>query len=266
MKKRIVVISDLHCGHRVGLTPPEYQWICDKRTGHIWQKFAKIQKECWAWYVKKVHELQPVDVLVCNGDALDGRGERSGGVELITGDRNEQIKIAEECIKIWNPANVVMVRGTPYHTGEVESYEDLIAQQLGCKIGDHEWINVNGIIYDFKHFVGSSSVPHTRKTAISRDQLWNQLWADADLQPDADWVVRSHVHYCEGGWHFVGTKEKQGLTTPALQAMGTRFGARRCSGTICFGLIHWDVEENGTWKFAKHIALIRSQRAQALVF
>lgn len=263
--KKLVCISDLHCGHRVGLTPPEYQWI-NKRSDHIWRKFGTVQKQTWDWYARKVEEIGRPDILVVNADCIDGRGERSGGVELITGDRNEQAKIAMQCIKLWNPKAIVMTRGTAYHTGDIESWEDIIAYQLGCKIGDHEWLEINGVVFDFKHHCGSSSVPYGRKTAVGREQLWNDLWADARLQPRADWIVRSHVHYCEGGFKFRGDKEIWAITTPALQAMGTRYGATRCSGTVDFGLISWDIDEKGVRDWHRHIAYIPGQVARALKF
>lgn len=268
--KRLICIADPHCGHRVGLCPPKYQWQVKHDKGHIWNKFARIQKECWKWYEGKVKELMPADILVLNGDAIDGRGERSGGVELITGDRNEQVRMAAECIEIWQPKQIVITRGTPYHTGEIESWEDVLADFLKgknykVKIGDHEWIDVNGVVFDFKHFVGASVVPYGRKTTLSRDVVWNELWAEAKLQPRADWIIRSHVHYCEGGFTFRGSRQINALITPALQAMGTRHGARKMSGLVDFGLVEWNISEEGNVEWQPHIAEVRSQAAKALV-
>jgi len=274
---RIVCISDLHCGHRTGLTPPSYQRLTKRLSNytdnlgitydksHIWDKFYRIENECYSWYENKVKKHYAPDLLVINGDAIDGSSERSGGVELITSDRNEQIEMAIECIEIWGAQNIVMVRGTPYHVGDKESWEDIIDREINCKIGEHEWVERDGIVFDFKHYVGSSSVPYGRKTAVNRDQICNLIWAEAELQPLADWIIRSHVHYSEGGYKQIGAKEIWAITTPALQGMGTRYGARLCSGLIDFGFVGWDIDD-GRVNFWKEILFVQSQKAQTLKF
>ena len=40
-KKKIVAMADLHCGHRVGLTPPKWQGR------NVNPKYNRIQKELW---------------------------------------------------------------------------------------------------------------------------------------------------------------------------------------------------------------------------
>jgi len=264
--KRLVVISDLHAGHRVGLTPPDYQWKANKNAEHGVYKCAKIQRACWKWYKEAMLALRPIDVLVVNGDAIDGRGERSGGVELITGDRRHQADMAAEAILLAGAKQVVMVRGTPYHTGQKEDWEDVIARKVrACKIGNHEWVNINGIVFDFKHKIGRSTIPHGQFTPQARDWLWNALWAEAGFQPKADWLIRSHVHYARdcGGWS--GDRRWVALTTPALQAMGTRYGARECSNLVDYGFNSWDITPNGSVTWQPKIAYIRSQRAKAIV-
>jgi len=241
--KRVVIISDMHCGHRAGLTPPS--WQCKNEAGHVWQKFLQVQEECWKLYIAEVKKLKPVHLLIVNGDCIDGRGEKSGGVELITGDRQEQCDMAVECIKVWNAEHVAMTRGTNYHVGAEEEWEDRIARDVGAKIGDHEWIDVNGFVWDVKHHIGSSQVPHGRGTSLARDVLWNQLWANAGEQPRGDFLVRSHCHYWEGQYRMLGGKRVEAVITPALQAMGTRFGARRCSGSVHWGLLAFDISSEG---------------------
>ena len=266
--KRAVLIGDLHCGHRAGLTPPEYQ--SRGGPGHIWDKFLRVQKETWRLYAMMVKKLQSVHVLIVNGDAIDGRGKKSGGVELLTGDRNEQCRMAAQCIELWKPKHVVLTRGTPYHTGEIESWEDIIADMLtdrgySVKIGEHEWVDVNGYVFDVKHHIGGSQIQHGRMTPVMRDETWNLLWAEAGLQPRADRIVRSHVHYCVGGYRYVGGKRIDFMTLPALQAMGTRFGARRMSGTVDWGLVAYDINSNGeiVWEY-DGIHLVEPTKAKAL--
>jgi hypothetical protein len=245
--KRIVIISDLHCGSRSGLTPPAWQWPTNSKNRDR-RKYAEMQARVWAYYEETLAALQPIDCLVVNGDAIDGKGERSGGTELLEADRNEQALMAAECIRVARAKQVVIVRGTPYHVGKEDDFESAVAALCGAnKIGDHEWIEAEGIIFDLKHKVGSSSIPHGRNTAPQRAALWNALWAERGLQPRARVIVRSHVHYHV----YSGDVRKLVLTTPALQGW-TKFGAKECEGTTDVGLVHFDCE-GGNFSWVAHL-------------
>jgi len=245
--KRILVVSDLHCGHTVGLTPPKWQRKAYATTKH--EKFSAIQAESWKWFKREVRAYGPYDIVVCNGDAIDGRGERSGGTELITPDRDEQCEIAVEALRVamGECKTGLMTYGTPYHTGTEEDWEGKIAKALGCKIGGQEQLRASGVVFDFKHKIGASSVPHTRGTALGKAGIWSQLIADRGAAAEADVLVRSHVHYHS----FVGGPLfKPGLmmTTPALQAMGTKYGSRQCEGIVDFGFVVFECERGAyTW-------------------
>jgi hypothetical protein len=139
---------------------------------------------------------------------------------------------------------------TPYHTGQEEDWEDVLAREVGAKIGAHEWVDINGLVFDVKHHVGSSQIPHGRHTAVARERLWSQLWAEREQTPKADVIIRSHVHYFD----YCGGRDWLAMTTPALQGLGTKFGARRCSGTVDFGLLSFDVASRDEWSWHWHIA------------
>lgn len=244
--KKVLVVSDTHCGHLVGLTPPAWQ-IGSESNLTKRQKYGRIQEEAWEWFSDQVQKHGPYDVIIANGDMIDGSGVRSGGTELITVDREEQAEMAiavlKRCIgkRFTVLPKIIMTYGTAYHTGDGEDWENYIANKLDAKIGAHEWVQVDGVIFDVKHHIGGSQVPHTRANAIGRDALWSQLWADRCMVPDSDILIRSHVHYHVGSWDFT-IKPHWRMTTPALQAMGTKYGARRCSGLVDFGFLVFEVE------------------------
>ena len=259
--KRVLVISDLHSGHIVGLTPPRWQ---QQITGdHRWDKFAILQRELWQSFCNMYQSLMPIDILIVNGDMIDGLGEKSGGTELITTNRNFQVDMAVYAIKQIKAKHIIMTYGTSYHTGKNEDLEDLVSEKVKAeKIGSHEWVEVNGLIFDCKHHITSSSIPHGRHTATARERLWNVLWSEYEEQPKSDIIIRSHVHYhdyCgEAGW--------LGMTTPSLQGMGSKFGSRQCSGHVDFGMIHFDVESNGSYSWQSHIIRIPGQKVQTLKY
>lgn len=242
--KRIVVASDFHCGHRAGLTPPEFQYDPENEE-HQWQKFGKIQQILWDFYSEILESLKPIDAFLFNGDAVEGKGYRSGGTELVTADRKVQTDMATKCINLAEADTIVMTYETPYHTGADEDWEDLVAEKVGAKIGSHEWVDVNDLIFDMRHFVTRSIIPHGRLTSPLREQLWNLLWAEAAGYPKADIILRSHVHYHVDGQSM----GKRVFTTPALQ-LHTKYGTRQATGIVHIGLLSFDVEdkENYSWK------------------
>jgi hypothetical protein len=255
--KRIVIISDLHCGHEVGLTPPRW----DPAVGKVYldrtkiEKFSKIREQCWNFYATTIAKLQPIYALIVNGDCIDGRGDKSGGTEEFELNRDRQCSMAMECIQLAKAKQIHMTYGTPYHTGDKEDWENIIAERIGAQIGAETTINVNGLLFNFKHHVGSSGVPTGRFNSIARDGLWNDLWSLKKGVEPVDIIVRSHTHYHV----YCGYDGRLGIITPALQGMGSKFGSRRCSGTVDFGLIHFDVNKKGEYTWASHLANISHQ-------
>lgn len=250
--KRVVVISDLHCGHATGLTPPDYQ--------SNFPKWAEAEAEAWRAYIDIMKSLLPIDLLIVNGDLIDGKGGRSGGAEQITTDCRTQAEMARDCLTVVNSKEKIIVRGTPYHVGEDTDWEDIIAGWIhAVKIGDHVWVDVNGLRFNLKHKIGNSSVPYGKGTPLAKEKNWERLWAAQDEGQNADIIIRSHVHAyfqcAEYGWW--------GCTTPALQGW-TKYGARQCSGTIDWGLISFDVHRNGTFVPHTHITRLKAQKVEVV--
>lgn len=266
--KRIIVISDAHCGHMAGLTPPQWQVSEYEESTTKRNKWAPLQRELWTNFINLLERYKPFDVGFSMGDMIDGKGGKSGGTELITSDRDEQIDIAFEVhrqvkIRANDGFDWVGVFGTGYHvSGEGgEDWEGILARRAEFKkIGSHEWVDVNGCIFDLKHHIGGSQIPHGRFTAPARDRLWNLLWAEKDYQPKANVILRGHVHY----FTFCGETDWIAMTLPALEGMGTKFGARRCSGTVTWGITIFDVQDDGKFSWEVPVVRINSQKAEAI--
>jgi len=253
--KNVVVISDLHCGHRVGLTPPEWQQC---------GKYGKIQSEIWGFYTDQIDALKPIDILIVNGDMIDGKQSRSKSTEAVSADMYEQAKMAAYCINYAEPKTIVATYGTPYHVGDGEDWEAVALSHCDTKkrsIEGHAFPNVNSVQFDVKHKVGSSTIPHGRFTAIAKEKLWNTIWHNRwEQQPDAGIMIRSHVHYCV----YCGDPYFYATTTPALQGYGSKFGTRQCSGTVDIGLLQFTVTKNGTWSHRRICAQLPHQKVQPL--
>ena len=254
--KRVVALGDLHCGHRAGLTPPEWQWPIRGGTKER-NRWGKVQRELWTEYMKIVEEIKPpVDVLIANGDLIDGRGEASGGLELITANRIRQAEMAYDALSVWEARKVVVTIGTPYHVGQYERLERELAKDLGGEAYNHAFVDVDGVVFDCKHKIGRSTIPHGRGTPIARDRLWNVLRADRDEEPRADVVLRSHVHY----FRYAGEVDWLAMILPALQA-ATEYGERACTGTVDWGVVSFEVE-NGGYQWRAHVKPLDANKAR----
>jgi len=239
---RVLLFGDSHCGANTGLTPPAFQYKFQpnpKTEEHrIRNKYALMQQECWNWYIKEVEKFKPINKVFLMGDLIDGPGYRSGGTELITTDRKVQTTMAIEAIEIIEADGMIMVFGTPYHTGTAEDFEMDIATHFKIKIGGHEWENINGCIFDLKHKQSNTKNPFT---SLYNEVIDNREWAVTGEQPKADVIIRAHTHrYC-----FFRLEDCVAITIPALQSYGTKFGARQCTRKVQFGLIALDVWPDG---------------------
>lgn len=258
--KRVVVISDLHCGHLVGLTPPDWNPMYRRTDTHN-HTLSTTRRRLWKLYADWVADLQPIHVLIVNGDAIEGKGQKSGGTELITADRNEQVGMAVASIEETKAKKVYMSYGTSYHTGVSEDWERKVADGVNAvKIGSHDWLDVNGLVFDYRHFVNRSSIPHGRYTPLARERLWNVLWNEHDEYPRGDVIVRSHVHY----FAFCGGYGWLGVITPALCGYGSKYGARITSGTVDFGLVWFDIESKEDWSWDHVIHKFRGSRRKVM--
>jgi len=258
--KRVVVIADMHCGHRSGLTPPQWQLNPDNE---IDAKWSAIQRDQWAWYRQKIKALRPIHLLLVLGDCVDGKSTKADGRDTIRHERDAQVEMAWECIAVADADNIEMVYGTRYH---VQDWENLVFDKVAARgekrIGAHGWPSVNGCIFDIKHMVGSSSTPYGQMTPLAKQETWNALWAEAGRQPRANIIIRGHVHYHVQGTRMVGAQEVRFLTCPALQGVGSEYGAEQCSRLIDFGFMHFDIATDGSYSWQPHIEVLESQKAQ----
>lgn len=260
MKKKIAILSDLHSGHRAGLTHPGF--LPEDPLPQA-APFVELSKACWDFFENRICAAGPFDYVIVNGDSVDGRGEKSKGSELWTSNMEDQCDMAIRALRrvpVKRSTKWIMTYGTPYHTGDAEDWENKVALAFNAEIGDHLWVDIEGVVFDLKHHpAGSSNVPQGRHTGVAKDRMWNVMQEHAQMQPGSDVFIRSHVHYHD----FCGGVDWLGMTTPALQSAGSKFGTRRCVGEVDFGFITFEVE-NGSYSWTKHIARLAQQKATVI--
>ena len=248
--KRVVIVSDLHCGHVSGLTPPGHM-SGDKR-------HHTFQDQAWKAYTKMLKELQPIDILVANGDLIDGKEHKTSG-ELLTNSITAQVRLATECLKEADAKKILVTRGTWFHVTPDDAEDILRDNDLKATVKDQIWLDVNGVCFHIRHFVHGSQLPHGRFTAVSRERLQNLLWSEIGIAHKADVIIRSHVHYHV----FCGTHEYLAMTTPSLQGW-TKYGSRKMSSTVDWGMVHFDVNEKGEYSWEPHIVRLSTLKEKKI--
>jgi hypothetical protein len=202
-------------------------------------------------------QWQRPDVLICNGDAIEGNQSRQGGAELITPDRSVQCDMAIEALSQWNAKKVFMTYGTPYHVGqEAEDFERGIAKKLKAKIEGHLFLNIEGVMFDIRHKVNTSAIPHGRATALLRSLMWAVIKDAEHTAPKVDVLIRSHAHYYVG----VDLPRQKAFITPGLQLARGRFGARECDGSIWWGALRFTVQSGAVIKQEKDLCELHANR------
>jgi hypothetical protein len=272
--KRLVVLNDLHCGHKAAICPPGFGAEVPSKEDDPWgYKSHQISKAIYQWFkddLAVVRRQKSVDAVAVVGDAIDGRGERSGSTELITTDRHLQCRMAKKVINLTQAEQIALLYGTAYHTGNEEDFEEYLRDILlasshvkNVDLGAQTWLQLKGTetVFDIKHHVGSSTIPHGRYTAIAKERLWNVLWHDIGEQPKADVILRAHTHYHV----YCGTPEYLAMTLPCLQGIRTKFGGRRCSGVVHIGYTVFDIAPNGTYTWEARIARLPIHQAKVTV-
>lgn len=238
---RYLQLSDGHGGHLVGLTAPEFWSSPDT-------KWGKTQRECWNFFVEAVDKHKPYDLVDYNGDLVAGKNRKQGARDLITADMKDQCRIGIEPILQAECKRIRMQRGTAYHVGAEDNWENvalLLLKDVGniddVQIHNHYYADFCGKIIDIKHKLASSGIPHGRSTALDKEVMWARIWAATKNMALPNLLIRSHVHYFKPA----GDEQCPAYSTPSLQGLGDEHAELSYSGTVDFGILVFNFYDEG---------------------
>lgn len=237
--KKVLILSDLHCGNMLGLTPPQY-----------YNEFREVQETGWKFFTEEMKKLGPVDLLLLNGDLVDGPGKKDSLCHITTNVATQR-KIAIECLRQVKAAKSIFIRGTGFHVTTDLEIEDDIAAYFGSEIYDERKINVNGCILHCRHTSGKGGTSYGSATSLQRSAVVKLMDDAATCSEQADIYIRSHIHEAMCIERSVFTA----LTTPALKFKGESFG-RKCTGFLDYGFT-W-LEIRGKKDFDVHMVTMKT--------
>jgi len=163
----VIVTSDEHAGHRLGLCNPNAVLPADNEVGRpepAKPQLGPFQKLLWEYRVEQIEQAKafagndPI-ILKNLGDMTHGRKHTDG---LMTNRLADQVLIARanamHIVEALKPTHVYMSAGTNAHTFGDAGSETLIAGFLKDKFPDlavelfyHGLVDIDGVQIDYKH-------------------------------------------------------------------------------------------------------------------
>ena len=234
---KILICNDLHCGHKLGLTPPS-----------AWREDLRFQQEpLYEFWASMLEKHGPFDAAIINGDMVDGEGKNDTIGHLETNTQKQAEMTAELISMIPCPRDrIALTYGTPFHTAGTYSYEDTVAKELGILPPVDTFFGIiDGVRIRARHQIGRSNIPYGQGTPALKELVREAMEALLEGDERADVVFGAHVHYA-----FDATLSDLGTVAivPCLQMPGSVFGRKMASSyyDVGFGILETD---NGRFRY-----------------
>jgi len=222
--KSLFVISDTHVGLGSAVFPPDFKIHLARPDEDVTANLSVGQAylyECWEYQLDRLPKV--IDVFLINGDAL--QGHRPPWATKMTAPNLEDQRDA--ALELFKPIarrarNVLVTKGTSYHSLEVGDYEYQLAKALGAKYSDHFDFKLAGKTINACH--GHSAFLMYRSQFLERESHASRLAFSSEQVPLSDLIIRSHGHF-----FTVYTSDKvTALMTPCWQ-LPTEYHAVRAA-------------------------------------
>ena len=192
----VAIMSDSHCGSWWGWTPPRY-WNALTPPGVKWLwECRKKQLRLWP---------KRLDMLILNGDHIDGKQRRSEGTSVVSTSLAVQTDMAIECYEpfVERADIVVRVGGTAYHEsfdGPLEKLDMAFGikkpkDPIDCLVRDIRLSK--DCLINVKHKPEGGACLY-KLTAVDREALWASVMEQHANLENADYLIRSHFHNLSG--------------------------------------------------------------------
>lgn len=230
----LIVVSDIHCGCKLGLCPPEGVPLDDGGTympSRLQCKMWQWWREFWDEWVPRVTRGEPWD-LVVNGDAVDGVHHKS--TTPISHNLEDQTVVAEAVLRpiVERAHKYYHIRGTEAHVGVSGVDEERLAKRLGAIPNEDGqfarwelWKLVGKAskghpapLCHILHHIGTTGRAAYETSAVQAELIAEFTEAGQNQNVPPDYVIRSHRHrYIKAQNPSNHRPETAGIVTPGWQ-------------------------------------------------
>ena len=246
----VVVVSDTHCGCRLGLLPLEGTKVDEGNQfgpSRIQEALFGHWQEFWGEFVPDATRKEPFAV-VHNGDCIDG--VHHGSVHQMSHNLQDQANIAHELMKPvvdLCDGRYFHIRGTEAHVGKSGQEEERLAQRLNSipnEDGQHArwelWLEIGQGLLHLMHHIGTTGSQAYEATAVHKELNESYVESARFGERPPDCIVRSHRHrYLQtgiaterGNGFAVVTPGWQGKTPFAWKVAGARLSQPQFGGVV----------------------------------
>jgi hypothetical protein len=249
----LVIVSDTHCGCRLGLCPPTPIPLDDGGTylaSSFQQKMWAMWAEFWGEWVPRACHGEPYDI-VHNGDVIEGVHHQS--TTQISHNIEDQLQIAQLALApvvaacLAQGGHYYHIRGTSAHVGSSSVHEEMLAKRLGARPNAEGqaarydlWKRVGTALVHLMHHIGTTGSAAHEASAVNAELTAEYVEAARWQREPPDFVVRSHRHRfiavdLDGGKGYgasIVTPGWQGKTPFAWKIAGARLAIPQFGGVI----------------------------------
>ena len=255
---RILIVSDLHVGSSTAICS-ERPVISDLGTTYNPNALQKQFLRAWKDMIKDLDG--PIDLLVVNGECIDGANVKQVGQQSWSTNLEDQMNDAKKLIEMIPYKEVMLLRGSNYHDQiDGTNFEEIMASKLrnvvkyraygGQGSTDYfAFVEIHGKIFNFTHHIGYSKAESNRTGALAKEM--KGMHFQHDTLGRADVFIRSHAHY----FVHVEFANTHGCITPAWKFPDAHLFRGGLSGTVPdIGAVGFNVYKDGTIEFVKYIS------------
>lgn len=215
----IVALGDIHAGSRSAICVPDMN-LCEGGSF----KYTAAQRGLYAAWSELAKEWAEPDILIANGDCIEGQARKESGVPCWSTDLDDQLNCAAILLRMFKASKSYVIEGTGYHVDAGgKSLEHHLGKELGSEkigvAGQHAapelFLNVGSFTFHAAHHI-SIGTGWYKTTPLARELVF-ALLNESDFHK-TDVILRSHVHYFCG----VEFHRQRGYTLPCWQ-LRTRY-------------------------------------------
>jgi len=260
------MLADLHCGSTTGLAM--------KPQNAVQTALLDRYNDAIAWFG------DAPDVVLCNGDAIDGSDRKSH--DVVTPDMYLQAEDAADALLAWDATReYIIVSGTGYHTeADGQELDRMVCGYLSEKLRQRGNADVkvsyrrklkttvNGWFQlEARHKIGRSTIPWGRSTAQARAKYWQVITAALSARRSGkpvSWphlLLFAHVHF----WNVQEDAYGAVVSLPCWQALGGRYGEKEMDGHCDIGAMKLEIgatEDEGWGKSQRLYPAAATERTE----